>query len=60
MKKLLTTFASLAMALTVVTPAVAGVVPGPTMGDNWAGIAVIAIAGIGFLVVRQLRRKRGA
>ena len=59
MRNVLTVVTLVTATLFIVPSAIAGVVPGPAMGDNWAGIAAIAVVGIGYVVIRQIRQKRG-
>ena len=57
---LLAIFASPATTFLLASPAIAGVVPGPTMGDNWSGVAAIVVVGVVLIGFRHLYRKLGA
>ena len=38
--------------------ALAGTVPGPEMGEGFAGLSVLAAVVAGYVVVRRIRQKR--
>jgi hypothetical protein len=49
---------AMGLGVTLISPAVAGSTPGPTMGgDIYSGLVAVALVGAAFLTIRYFRRR---
>jgi hypothetical protein len=48
----------LALLVLAAAPAYAGTLPGPEMGEGFAGLSVLAAVVAGYVAVRHFRKKR--